>query len=67
MLRTGAPHLDLEIVTSRRNSFGPLHQFPARADGINPDSFRSTGKDFRDEYILVPAGLLTAPAFEYRA
>lgn len=66
LLRSGASHLDLEIVTSRRNSFGPLHQFPARADGVNPDSFRSTGEHFRDDYALVPAGLLTVPVFEFR-
>lgn len=59
MLATGAHTLELEVVTSRRNSFGPLHETPSRPDGI--------GSRSGDDYVLVPAGLLAAPVLEVRS
>lgn len=45
----------LEVVLTRRNTFGPLHQFPRKQPYIAPDSFENgTAPD----YSLYPTGLL---------
>lgn len=47
--------LSLEVVLTRRNAFGPLHQFPRKQPYIAPDSFENgTAPD----YSLFPTGLL---------
>lgn len=58
--------LEAEVVLTRRNTFGPLHQIPLRAGGYGPDNWTTTGKNFSETYMLYPAGLLEAPALEWR-
>jgi hypothetical protein len=65
LLRSG-DSLEIQLVLTRRNTFGPLHMLPARADAYGPPSFTTTGKSWTDEYMLVPQGLLEAPQFYRR-
>ena len=50
-----------ELCLSRRNTFGPLHLVPMKQSWIGPDSFRTTGDTWSDNYQLIPAGILAVP------
>jgi hypothetical protein len=50
--------LELEVVLTRRNTFGPLHQIPLRAPGYGPGNWITEGKAFSLDYGLYPAGIL---------
>jgi len=58
--------LGLEVVLTRRNAFGPLHQVPLNATGYGPESFVGEGSSYTDEYMLYPSGLLRAPEIVWR-
>ncbi|MDR1283800.1 MAG: hypothetical protein LBK99_23725 [Opitutaceae bacterium] len=58
-----ADNLVCEIVLTRRNLFGPLHQVPKTAPEIGPASFRTKGEMWSDDYQLFPSGLLGTPVF----
>lgn len=60
LLEPGKP-LEIEVVLTRRNTFGPLHQVPMRAPAYGPESWRTQGESFSDDYMLYPAGLLEPP------
>jgi len=62
------PHgdLELEVVLTRRNAFGPLHQVPLNTVGYGPGNFVSEGSAYTDEYMLYPSGLLQAPEVVWR-
>jgi hypothetical protein len=60
-LASGAATLDLEVILTRRNTFGPLHQLPLRAGSYGPGNFITEGSGWTDDYQLYPAGLLQAP------
>jgi hypothetical protein len=49
--------LKITVVLTRRNTFGPLHQLPALAYSYGPDNFETTGREFTENYSLLPAGL----------
>lgn len=66
LLKQGGGALDLEVVTTRRNSFGPLHQYPASPDFVGPGNFLTSGESFKEDYVLVPTGLLAAPELHVR-
>lgn len=53
--------ISVEVVLTRRNTFGPLHQIPLKVSGYGPGNFITGGKDFTLDYMLYPAGLLEAP------
>lgn len=56
----GADTLNLELILTRRNTFGPLHQFPfSRTTG--PGNFTTGGKNFTMDYVLFSHGLLSSP------
>jgi len=55
----------LEVVLTRRNTFGPLHQVPLHASGYGPGNFVTRGPDFSDDYMLYPAGLLLPPVLSW--
>jgi hypothetical protein len=69
----GQPTIDLEIVLTRRNLFGPLHLVPKEQFHYGPATFRSVpaffdaGKMSTTSYSIIPqffpAGLLDAPEF----
>jgi hypothetical protein len=48
----------LNVVLTRRNTFGPLHQLPLRPWAYGPFSFVSEGAAFSENYTLIPSGLL---------
>ncbi len=50
--------LDLEVILTRRNTFGPLHQIPLRAPGYGPGNWITEGEAFSLDYKLYPAGIL---------
>ncbi|MGN6627542.1 MAG: hypothetical protein ACTHLN_13070, partial [Tepidisphaeraceae bacterium] len=53
--------LVLDVVLTRRNTFGPLHQVPLRTANYGPDNFVTEGERWSDSYMLYPAGLLAPP------
>ncbi|MBD3173788.1 MAG: hypothetical protein GF320_01300 [Armatimonadia bacterium] len=59
--------LTVEVVLTRRNVFGPLHQLPKRVGGYGPENFISEGQAFSEEYQLYPSGLLSAPKLSWRS
>ena len=48
----------MELVLTRRNTFGPLHQNPAIVRGYSSGNFRTKGAGYTSEYMTVPAGFL---------
>ena len=65
-LHTGTGEIALDVVLTRRNTFGPLHETPLRAWAYGPGNFRTTGQNWTEEYVLYPAGLLQVPAISFR-
>jgi hypothetical protein len=59
--------LTVQVVLTRRNTFGPLHQVPLRAGGYGPDNWTTDGKGWSQDYQLYPGGLLESPAISIRA
>ena len=52
----------LDVVLTRRNTFGPLHFRPARNWAYYPDLFVATPEEgYTDAYVLLPMGLLERP------
>ncbi len=52
-LRQDTP-IALEVMLTRRNTFGPLHRFPRKQQYVAPDSFRNARSR---RYCLYPSGL----------
>jgi hypothetical protein len=50
-----------ELCLTRRNTFGPLHLVPIEQSWIGPETFRSSGENWSDDYQLIPAGILAVP------
>jgi hypothetical protein len=50
---------EVELVLTRRNTFGPLHLNPKEQLHIGPTHFRSKGKNWSDSYQLYPTGLIS--------
>jgi hypothetical protein len=59
---TNGPHT-LEIIAygNRHNTFGPLHHTATGWYGVTPAAWRTTGKDWCDDYQLKPTGLAQPP------
>jgi len=57
------PELELEIVLTRKNTFGPLHETDRTPAFCGPTSFITEGEAFSKEYVLYPAGLLAPLEF----
>ncbi|OUS72188.1 hypothetical protein B1748_25375 [Paenibacillus sp. MY03] len=51
----------VEVVLTRRNTFGPLHEIPLYTIEYGPYSFVTEGDHFSNNYELIPSGLLEAP------
>jgi len=60
-IKSGCKKIELEVVLTRRNTFGPLHQIPLKAVAYGPGSFTTGGENFSESYMLYPAGLLGSP------
>lgn len=52
--------VDVEVILTRRNTFGPLHDTQDPRAFIGPWCFVTEGSEFRSEPILTPSGLLMA-------
>jgi hypothetical protein len=57
----GASELIVEVVLTRRNTFGPLHQLPLRRPHCAPDSFMTEGEHWSDQPLFHSSGLLSSP------
>jgi hypothetical protein len=57
----GPVELAVEVVSHRRNSHGPLHNREKWPWWTGPGQFVSTGKQWTDDYQLVPCGLMAPP------
>ncbi len=51
----------IEVVLTRRNTFGPLHLCPKITEFYGPDHFISEGEHFSDDCQLIDDGLLAPP------
>jgi hypothetical protein len=56
----------VDVVLTRRNTFGPLHLVPKRSGAYGPGHWVTGGKQWSDEYQLWEAGLLAAPILRVR-
>lgn len=56
--------LVVEVVLTRRNTFGPLHQLPVKASAYGPTSFITEGNEFTLGYSLISSGLLKEPVIK---
>ena len=61
LLNGSKQELGIQVIASRRNSFGPLHRVPADGVPTGPMSFATSGAAWTDDYSLVPYGLLAPP------
>ncbi len=57
----GGAVLALDVILTRRNTFGPLHQVPRRTQFYGPENWITEGAAFSEAWVLWPAGLLAAP------
>jgi hypothetical protein len=62
---TGAA-IEVEVVLTRRNTFGQLHEVPLYTIEYGPYSFVTEGEFCSANYMLVPAGLLHPPRIKLR-
>jgi hypothetical protein len=53
--------LTVEVILTRRNTFGPLHQSPLLTPHYGPSNFTTEGSRWSDDFMLLPCGLLAAP------
>mgnify|MGYP001124049852 CR=1 FL=1 len=61
----GESIIELEVMLTRRNTFGPLHLVPMRSGAYGPGHWVTGGAAFADDkYMLYPSGLLEAPELQ---
>jgi hypothetical protein len=65
-LRPGRNELVVEVVSHRRNSFGPLHHRETVTPWTGPGEFVTQGRDWREDYSLIECGLLADPEIVVR-
>lgn len=58
--------IEVDVISSRRNVFGPLHLVDPDPRWTGPGEYVTAGSQWRDDYHLKPAGLMQAPVVEYR-
>ena len=56
-LTTGSNAIDIQIIGSPRNMFGPFHQKYTGCSRISWEDFRTAGEFHTDSYVLKPYGL----------
>lgn len=56
---------EIELVLTRRNTFGPLHQNEENITVCEPPSFVTTGDKFTEDYRLIRQGILEPPVIRY--
>jgi hypothetical protein len=65
-LRPGRNRLQVQVVSSRRNLLGPLHQKEVYPLWTGPDAFITEGKNWTEDYVSVPYGLMAAPVLRIK-
>ncbi|HAV12932.1 MAG TPA: hypothetical protein DCX06_05490, partial [Opitutae bacterium] len=55
------PLLRIEVCLTRQNLFGPFHRIPKESIMTAPDSFRTVGECYTEDYLFFPSGLIEAP------
>ncbi|WP_213649528.1 glycosyl hydrolase [Paenibacillus sp. J23TS9] len=53
--------LQFDLILTRRNTFGPLHQLPLLTSSYGPGNWTTEGDSFTEGYVLLPTGLLSPP------
>jgi len=53
--------LRIEVIGHRRNSHGPLHHAEKWPSWTGPNEYKANGDKWREDYSLVPCGLLKPP------
>jgi hypothetical protein len=53
--------VDVEIILTRRNTFGPLHDTVKNRPWNGPDHWLTDGAEFSPEPVLIPSGMLSPP------
>ncbi len=66
VLRDGSNDLEIEVMASRRNLLGPLHNPTVYPPWTGPAEFVTGGENWTDDYVLHPTGLLQAPVISVR-
>ncbi len=66
-LQPKANRLELQLVASRRNLLGPLHNTTVYPVWTGPGEFVTSGEQWTNKYISVPCGLMAPPTLSYRA
>jgi len=61
LVGSGPVELQIEIISHRRNSHGPLHHVEKWPAWTGAGEFVSTGQAWTDTYQLVPCGLMAPP------
>ncbi|MGZ0654866.1 hypothetical protein ACWPKS_04595 [Coraliomargarita sp. W4R72] len=59
------PVLRIDVYLTRQNLFGPFHRLPQKSPITSPESFRTEGDEYTEEYLFFPAGLLAAPVISF--
>jgi hypothetical protein len=59
-------HVNIEVVLTRRNVFGPLHLTPKEQGAYGPGHWVLTGANYSESYQLYPSGLIESPVIEVR-
>ncbi len=65
-LKPGSNTVEIDLVSSRHNAFGPLHQAAPEPSWVGPENFTTTGERWQDEYQLRTCGLLEPPVLSIR-
>jgi hypothetical protein len=60
----GAHTLNITLLGTRYNSFGPIHLADPLYNWFGPNSWRTEGARWTDSYRLKPLGILSAPQIE---
>ncbi|UVI29616.1 glycosyl hydrolase [Paenibacillus spongiae] len=61
-----AGEAEFDMVLTRRNTFGPLHQLPLHTPHYGPDNWVTEGSSFSEADVLLPSGLLGAPKLVWK-
>ena len=64
-MKAGACDITLTAYGSRYNSFGTIHNADDEFKWYGPDSYRTTGTQWSDSYLLKPMGILSGVSLLY--
>ena len=64
-LNPGTHEVALRLYGTRQNGFGQLHHLPTVSFYQSPDSWRSTGDLWTNEYQFKPMGILKSPELTF--